>query len=80
MLPMRIAVVQIPPQAKCAALAPEADDPEEREHYARLRDAWITLAKRCEPFDFRAVQGAARKNRGSTRPGRPHMVAYSLQN
>src|SRR6266568_7268360 len=26
------------------------DDPQEREHYARLRDAWITLAKRCEPF------------------------------
>jgi len=38
--------------AKCAALAQEADDPEEREHYARLRDAWTTLAKRCEPFNF----------------------------
>jgi hypothetical protein len=32
--------------------AGEADDPEEREHYSRLRDAWITLAKRCEPFNF----------------------------
>jgi hypothetical protein len=38
--------------AKCATLARQADDPEEREHYARLRDAWITLAKRCEPFAF----------------------------
>jgi len=28
------------------------DDPQEREHYERLRDAWITLAKRCEPFNF----------------------------
>jgi hypothetical protein len=38
--------------ARCATLAQEADDPQEREHYARLRDAWITLAKRCEPFNF----------------------------
>jgi len=37
---------------KCATLAEEADDSLEREHYARLRDAWITLAKRCEPFNF----------------------------
>ena len=33
---------------KCAKLTEEADDPQEREYYARLRDAWITLAKRCE--------------------------------
>ena len=38
--------------ARCATLAQEADDPQEREHYARLRDAWTTLAKRCEPFNF----------------------------
>jgi hypothetical protein len=38
--------------ARCATLAQEADDLQEREHYARLRDAWITLAKRCEPFNF----------------------------
>jgi hypothetical protein len=38
--------------ARCATLAQEANDPEEREHYTRLRDAWITLAKRCEPFNF----------------------------
>ena len=31
-------------------LAQESDDSQEREHYTRLRDAWITLAKRCEPF------------------------------
>jgi hypothetical protein len=33
-----------------ATLAQETDDSEEREHYTRLRDAWITLGKRCEPF------------------------------
>jgi hypothetical protein len=38
--------------AKCATLAQKTDDPQEREHYVRLRDAWITLAKRCEPFNF----------------------------
>jgi len=41
--------------ARCAALAQEADDSQEREHYARLRDAWITLAKRCEPFNISDV-------------------------
>jgi hypothetical protein len=34
--------------AKCATLANEGDDAQEREHYERLRDAWITLANRCE--------------------------------
>jgi hypothetical protein len=38
--------------AKCAALAKEADDPQEREHYARMRDAWTTLANRCEFIEF----------------------------
>jgi hypothetical protein len=38
--------------ARCATLAQEADEPEEHEHYARLRDAWTTLAKRCEPFNI----------------------------
>ena len=38
--------------AKCAALSKEADDPQEREHYARMRDAWITLANRCEFIEF----------------------------
>jgi hypothetical protein len=41
--------------AKCATLAEEADDPHEREYYTRLRDAWITLAKRCEFFSFSDV-------------------------
>jgi hypothetical protein len=38
--------------ARWATLAQEADDALEREHYERLRDAWSTLAKRCEPFNF----------------------------
>jgi len=29
--------------------------PQEREHYTRLRDAWITLAKRCEPYSISDV-------------------------
>jgi hypothetical protein len=39
--------------ARLAALAEEADDDEEREYYIRMRDAWITLANRCEfmPID-----------------------------
>jgi hypothetical protein len=41
--------------ARCATLAEEADDPQEREHYARLRDAWITLANRCEFFNISDV-------------------------
>jgi hypothetical protein len=32
--------------ARCATMAREADDAQEREYYARMRDAWITLAKR----------------------------------
>jgi hypothetical protein len=38
--------------ARCATLAEEADDNEEREHFIRLRDAWITVANRCETFNF----------------------------
>ena len=34
--------------ARLAHLAEEADDDEEREYYIRMRDAWITLANRCE--------------------------------
>jgi len=41
--------------AKCATLAKEADDPQEREHYARMRDAWITLANRCEFYSVSDV-------------------------
>ncbi len=37
--------------ARLAALADETDDPEEREYFGRLRDAWITLANRCEFLD-----------------------------
>ena len=38
--------------ARMAALAEETDDDYEREHFTRLRNAWITLANRCEPFDL----------------------------
>jgi hypothetical protein len=38
--------------AQCATLAQEANDPEEREHYTRLRDAWITLAIDVSPSTF----------------------------
>jgi len=38
--------------ARMAALAEDADYDYEREHFIRLRDAWITLANRCEPFDL----------------------------
>ena len=41
--------------ARCAALTEEADDPHERKYYVRLRDAWITLAKRCEFFSISDV-------------------------
>jgi hypothetical protein len=56
--------------AKCATLAQEADDPQEREHYARLRDAWTTLARRCEPFDFPDVtdSGELTKRKPRQRP------------
>jgi hypothetical protein len=37
---------------KCEALAKKADDPQEREYFARMRDAWITLANRCEFIEF----------------------------
>jgi hypothetical protein len=38
--------------ARMAALAEETDDDYEREHFTRLRDAWIIVAHRCETFDF----------------------------
>jgi hypothetical protein len=41
--------------ARCATLAKEADDPQEREYYERIRDAWITLANRCEFFNISDV-------------------------
>jgi hypothetical protein len=39
--------------ARMAAPAEETDDDYEREHFIRLRNAWITLANRCEfmPID-----------------------------
>ena len=38
--------------ARMAALAEDTDDDYKREHFTRLRDAWITLANRCELFDL----------------------------
>ena len=38
---------------RLTALAAEAENTEEeREYYTRLRDAWITVANRCEFLDF----------------------------
>jgi hypothetical protein len=41
--------------AQCATRAAEAADSEERQYYTRMRDAWTTLAKRCEDFTFSDV-------------------------
>ena len=41
--------------ARCAMLAQEAYDQEEREYYVRLRDARTTLAKRCGDFNITDV-------------------------
>jgi hypothetical protein len=38
--------------AQYAELAQEADDQLEREYYVRMRNAWITLADRCEFFNL----------------------------
>jgi hypothetical protein len=37
---------------RMATLADEADNDEEREHFIRMRDAWTTLANRCEFLDI----------------------------
>jgi hypothetical protein len=46
--------------ARMAALAEEADNDEEREHFTRVRDAWITLANRCEFLDIPDVAPRAK--------------------
>jgi hypothetical protein len=38
--------------AKCAKLAQEAEGTDEREFYTRMRDAWISVANRCEFLDL----------------------------
>jgi hypothetical protein len=40
--------------AQCARLAQDADDQTEREFYLRMRDAWISVANRCEFLDMPA--------------------------
>jgi hypothetical protein len=37
--------------ARCATLAQEADEKEEREFYLKMRDAWIALGNRCQFLD-----------------------------
>jgi hypothetical protein len=54
--------------ANFATLVQEADDPQEREYYARLRDAWTTLARRCEPFDFPDVTDSEEVTKREPRP------------
>jgi hypothetical protein len=45
--------------AQCARLAQQADGTDEREFYLRMRNAWITVANRCEFIDVMEEQGAA---------------------
>jgi hypothetical protein len=47
-------------------------DPHEREYYTRLRDAWITLAKRCEFFSFSDVTNSGKILSGQA-SGRRHV-------
>jgi hypothetical protein len=34
--------------ARIAAMVEEADNEQDREYFARIRDAWFSLANRCE--------------------------------
>jgi hypothetical protein len=44
--------------AQCARQAQQADSKDEREFYLRMRNAWITVANRCEFIDGLEGQGA----------------------
>jgi hypothetical protein len=59
-VPRAIMDISAPAAARCATLAQEANDPEEREHYTRLRYGWITLAKRCERQERQNLEGDPR--------------------
>jgi hypothetical protein len=59
--------------ARCAELAQETDDLMEREYYVRMRDAWITLANRCEFYNVPDVTGGE----SSAHPVRPSERAPS---
>jgi hypothetical protein len=54
--------------ARMAALAEEADNGEEREHFVRMRDAWITLANRCEFFPISDVAAGEQDSVSVTAP------------
>jgi hypothetical protein len=41
--------------ARLAAMAEEADNEPDREYFARIRDAYISLANRCEFFPISDV-------------------------
>ena len=44
--------------AECAKRAQEADDKGEHEFFVRMRNAWITVANRCEFMDVLDEQAA----------------------
>jgi len=56
--------------AQCAVLAQEADETEERAYYIRMRDAWISLANRCEFFDLPDDRHAAASEQRTPRARR----------
>jgi hypothetical protein len=45
--------------AQCARLVQQADGEDEREFYLRMRNAWITVANRCEFIDVLEEQGTS---------------------
>src|SRR5262245_34551577 len=51
--------------ARCAALAREAKEKEEREYYVKMRDAWIGLGNRCQFFDLPDARRAAAREKQS---------------
>jgi hypothetical protein len=44
--------------ARMAAMAEEADNEQDREYFARMRDAWISFANRCESMPISDVTDA----------------------
>jgi hypothetical protein len=49
---------------RMSALVSEADNDEEREHFIRMRDAWITLAQGCALLDIPDVTAGADRDAG----------------
>ena len=63
--------------ARCAALAREADEKEEREYYIKMRDAWIGLGNRCQFFDLPDARRAVATNSRSRAERRSFVQATS---